>query len=227
MSIIVIEFPRSSSQQITMNSTAATGLWHRCYILLLALLFVTNFSLHADGQEILTVADETVVAIDADATVVASDGMEDVADSGDMMEDAIAQLNESSDADNIISTEGFVDDVLIIEDETLSGTATDVDVTEREKSNNTGSSTSTTESNNDDAESFEDIVTTEIESETKQESQAEVTPVVQAGPFIDLLGDMLLSLEMVDEAHAQVHQHYTNEALSGKKVVGLYFSADW
>ena len=226
MSIIVIEFTRSSSQQITMNSTAATGLWHRCYILLLALLFVTIFSLHADGQEILTVADETVVAIDADATVVASDGMEDVAGSVDM-EDAIAQLNESSDADNIISTEGFVDDVLIIEDETLSGTATDVDVTDREKSNNTGSSTSTTESNNDDAESFEDIVTTEIESEPKQESQAEVTPVVQAGPFIDLLGDMLLSLEMVDEAHAQVHQHYTNEALSGKKVVGLYFSADW
>ncbi|KAL7464527.1 hypothetical protein ACHAXS_004863 [Conticribra weissflogii] len=32
---------------------------------------------------------------------------------------------------------------------------------------------------------------------------------------------------MVDETHAQVHQHYTNEALSGKKVVGLYFSADW
>ncbi|KAL7448568.1 hypothetical protein ACHAWC_001449 [Mediolabrus comicus] len=32
---------------------------------------------------------------------------------------------------------------------------------------------------------------------------------------------------MVDETHAQVHQHYTNEILSGKKVVGLYFSADW
>ncbi|KAL7555002.1 hypothetical protein ACHAWF_018579 [Thalassiosira exigua] len=32
---------------------------------------------------------------------------------------------------------------------------------------------------------------------------------------------------MVDETHAQVHQHLTNEALGGKKVVGLYFSADW
>lgn len=49
----------------------------------------------------------------------------------------------------------------------------------------------------------------------------------QSGPFIDLLGETLYSLEMVDESHAQLHQHYTNEALSGKKVIGLYFSADW
>ena len=28
-----------------------------------------------------------------------------------------------------------------------------------------------------------------------------------------------------DETHAQVHQHFTNDALAGKKVVGLYFSA--
>lgn len=65
------------------------------------------------------------------------------------------------------------------------------------------------------------------------EEQATTTPTTteapptQSGPFIDLFGDVLLSLEMVDETHAQVHQHYTNEILSGKKVVGLYFSADW
>jgi hypothetical protein len=51
--------------------------------------------------------------------------------------------------------------------------------------------------------------------------------VVQSGPFVDLLGDLLLSLEMIDETKAQVHQHHTNVALDGKKVVGLYFSADW
>ena len=50
---------------------------------------------------------------------------------------------------------------------------------------------------------------------------------VQTGPFIDLLGESLLSLEMIDEKQAQLNAHYTNEALSGKKVVGLYFSADW
>uniref|UniRef100_A0A6U6IM66 Thioredoxin-like fold domain-containing protein n=1 Tax=Odontella aurita TaxID=265563 RepID=A0A6U6IM66_9STRA len=50
---------------------------------------------------------------------------------------------------------------------------------------------------------------------------------VQSGPFIDLFGGSLLSLEMIDEKQAQMHSHYTNEALKGKKVIGLYFSADW
>jgi hypothetical protein len=50
---------------------------------------------------------------------------------------------------------------------------------------------------------------------------------VQAGPFIDLLGPHLLSLEMIDPTHAQLALRYTNDALADKKVVGLYFSADW
>lgn len=50
---------------------------------------------------------------------------------------------------------------------------------------------------------------------------------LQTGPFIDLLGPSLLSLEMVDETHAQLVSHYTNDVLRGKSVVGLYFSADW
>ena len=50
---------------------------------------------------------------------------------------------------------------------------------------------------------------------------------VQSGPFIDLFGPTLLSLEMLDEAHAQLQHQYTSDALRGKKVVGVYFSADW
>jgi len=49
----------------------------------------------------------------------------------------------------------------------------------------------------------------------------------QSGPFIDLFGETLLSLKMVDETHAQIENHLTNEALAGKKVIGVYFSADW
>ena len=49
----------------------------------------------------------------------------------------------------------------------------------------------------------------------------------QSGPFIDLLGPTLLSLEMTSETTATLHEHLTNDALQGKKVVGLYFSADW
>lgn len=50
---------------------------------------------------------------------------------------------------------------------------------------------------------------------------------MQSGPFIDLFGPALLSLEMLDETHAQFAAHLTNDVLQGKKVVGLYFSADW
>jgi len=57
-------------------------------------------------------------------------------------------------------------------------------------------------------------------------SKAEEAPV-QAGPLIDLFGEKLLSLKRVDESHAQIETHLTNEALAGKKVIGVYFSADW
>jgi len=77
-----------------------------------------------------------------------------------------------------------------------------------------------------DSEEAESAATSE-ESTTESNTDEQQTPPPQTGPFIDLFGEVLLSLEMVDEAHAQVHQHYTNEILSGKKVVGLYFSADW
>ena len=65
----------------------------------------------------------------------------------------------------------------------------------------------------------------EAVDDAAQETAA--TEPVQSGPLIDLLGTKLQSLEMVDETSAQVKEHYTNEALSGKKVIGLYFSADW
>lgn len=75
--------------------------------------------------------------------------------------------------------------------------------------------------------------TTEKDAATEEpetsaaETNEEAKEPDQAGPFIDLLGPKLLSLKMVDETHAQVETHWTNEALNGKKVIGLYFSADW
>lgn len=62
---------------------------------------------------------------------------------------------------------------------------------------------------------------------TQAEEAQEITEPVQSGPLIDLLGTKLQSLEIIDQSSAQVKEHYTNEALSGKKVIGLYFSADW
>lgn len=66
---------------------------------------------------------------------------------------------------------------------------------------------------------------TAAQSDATQEN-ASAEPV-QSGPLIDLLGTKLHSLEILDQQSAQVKEHYTNEALSGKNVIGLYFSADW
>ena len=51
------------------------------------------------------------------------------------------------------------------------------------------------------------------------------TKIVQTGPFLDLLGPTLLSLQMIDESHAQINSHATSDVLNGKHVVGIYFSA--
>jgi hypothetical protein len=66
---------------------------------------------------------------------------------------------------------------------------------------------------------------TATEAGTAQENVA--AEPIQSGPLIDLLGTKLQSLEILDEQSAQVKEHYTNEALAGKSVIGLYFSADW
>ena len=75
----------------------------------------------------------------------------------------------------------------------------------------------------------QEAATAEAVDETAAD-EAQETPAaepVQSGPLIDLLGTKLQSLEIVDQTSAQVKEHYTNEALAGKKVIGLYFSADW
>lgn len=64
-------------------------------------------------------------------------------------------------------------------------------------------------------------------SDGKPMTAAENLPL-QTGPLIDIFGQqLLLSLEMVDENSAELRPHFTSDALRGKKVIGVYFSADW
>lgn len=64
-------------------------------------------------------------------------------------------------------------------------------------------------------------------AEEKQEEKTQEVAPVQEGPLIDIFGEKLYSFELLDETTGQINPHYTNEALAGKKVIGLYFSADW
>lgn len=74
-------------------------------------------------------------------------------------------------------------------------------------------------------ETAQEAVAEEAASSEQQQQQQQA--IEQSGPFVDLLGHQLYSLEMIDETQAQLVPQYTNDALKGKKVVGLYFSADW
>ena len=76
----------------------------------------------------------------------------------------------------------------------------------------------------DSIEEIEEVTTEEEVAASSQDETAQEKPIEQSGPFVDLLGHQLYSLEIIDETQAQLVPQYTNEALKGKKVVGLYFS---
>jgi hypothetical protein len=96
-----------------------------------------------------------------------------------------------------------------------------------EGSTATTTTTDATETTAEEAETTEEEASAKKEVGHEEEKvETKATPM-QSGPFIDLLGEQLYKLDMLDETHAQLRPLYTNEALKGKKVVGLYFSADW
>uniref|UniRef100_A0A7S2YP98 Thioredoxin-like fold domain-containing protein n=1 Tax=Entomoneis paludosa TaxID=265537 RepID=A0A7S2YP98_9STRA len=68
---------------------------------------------------------------------------------------------------------------------------------------------------------------TEEAAAAAEETTATEEPPVQSGPLVDLFGPTLLSLELTGPSTAQLKEHYTTDALQGKKVIGVYFSADW
>jgi len=180
--------------------------WHRgivvaTTVLLLLLLSCPRYSY---GQEAALADSDTVC--------------EDVTDL-----DLNASL-EDLDQEKNVDVAGGVDDV---DDKTVEEPAPVAARDDEDAIKNT-EATATDEVESSSADEEETATESDVaSSDSEAETQAESAPPVQSGPFIDLLGDLLLSLEMVDETHAQVQQHLTNEALSGKKVVGLYFSADW
>ena len=207
-----------------LNSSTATRR-HRCIFFLFttAVLLLSSFP-QSYSQETATATDDDVPS-------------GDVTDLGDVVGDAMMdELNAELLVDDLddVTTEDL-DEVI---DEKAAAAAADVeeDPSVSSTDNNEDASTESCSEEDTTADDAATTTATEGESSTTAESnvadsshkeESSSAPVVQSGPYIDLLGDVLLSLQMVSETQAQVHQHYTNEALSGKKVVGLYFSADW
>lgn len=158
-------------------------------------------------------------------------------DSGDLNE-LLDALEEESRESSFMGGADDVDDVRCGERDGIGAVAAEDDstapsVAEAQSNDGTLQQQSQERILSNEVNNNEEATTESMASETLQDSrseqqqQSQQQPPPQSGPFIDIFGEVLLSLEMVDDTHAQVHQHFTNEALGGKKVVGLYFSADW
>lgn len=218
------------------TSNAAAPRRHRGILVATLLLSLSSFPQYSCGQEAATIiADDATATDDAPAAAADGDisvGGGDVTDLGDVVGDAMADLTElleDLDSENGATTEegagaGMVDDADDTTAEADPAATADVAAAE---SDGTVEAEATTKTAEDGATAEMQAEASDAAASTEAKAEETAAPVVQSGPYIDLLGDVLLSLEMVDETHAQVHQHYTNEALGQKKVVGLYFSADW
>lgn len=74
----------------------------------------------------------------------------------------------------------------------------------------------------------DDLATEDVQNDsTETETHKVEEEPFQAGPLVDLFGPKLQMLQMVNETSAQLSEQYTTEALQGKNVIGIYFSADW
>uniref|UniRef100_A0A7R9ZRT0 Thioredoxin domain-containing protein n=1 Tax=Craspedostauros australis TaxID=1486917 RepID=A0A7R9ZRT0_9STRA len=138
-------------------------------------------------------------------------------------ESATQGEEELIEEDVVTSEEGETADDETVSDETGESEA----AAEEEVATEAAAATDDGETTSD---ATEEAATQQQESEAAADAAAdkkEKQLPVQAGPLVDLLGPSLLSLEMIDETTAQFKQHLTSDALAGKKVIGLYFSADW
>ncbi|KAL9188338.1 hypothetical protein ACHAXT_006716 [Thalassiosira profunda] len=193
------------------------------FLAALALLLVAC-PYSASGQETATVIE------DAPTAEGAATG--DVTDLGDVVGDTMAADHLTDLGPEGAAAEGTegAADATIAKESAAAGdaaeSATEATATDASSAAEQSADASAQTPASTDAEAQAKAAEEAAKAETKTE-EAAAAPVVQSGPYIDLLGETLLSLEMVSETQAQVHQHYTNAALEGKKVVGLYFSADW
>ena len=190
-------------------------------IVALFLCAVLSFSTFVHGQEgaAVTVSDTATDAEKEKETIPETASSDDSEKEVDASSSAIDDENAGAEKSDVEIGEG--EEKRVEEkDEALAAT--------RESNLN---------SNEEDTKDAVNDVVAAGEEESKEgkedaplESKDDLTtppPPLQSGPLVDLLGGTLLSLKMIDETHAQMNTHYTNDALSGKKVIGLYFSADW
>jgi hypothetical protein len=106
--------------------------------------------------------------------------------------------------------------------ETVESSKSDPNNSDTDEKNGDATTTSTTATTTN-AESAEKTQTKQQQSPAEKDEKS----LAQVGPFVDLFGPKLLKLRQLDEKRMELLTTTTNEALNGKMVVGIYFSADW
>lgn len=142
--------------------------------------------------------------VEEDATEVAEEELE-------TDEEVVEELEESVELETSEEEDSETEQETEISEETETEIEESTEEEEAETKINTAETTEETQG---------DETTTEATNETTESEP-------QTGPFVDLFGETLVSLEMINESQAQLRSDYTNDLLKGKKVIGLYFSADW
>lgn len=135
-----------------------------------------------------------------------------------MEEETAATVGETMESDEL-NLDALIEEA----DETIDAAATEEAVVADTETETETDETATTE----EAAASAGGATEEAPEYTEEEKAILKKLEEQTGPFVDLFGPQLYSLQMIDETQAQLVPQFTNEALKGKKVVGVYFSADW
>ena len=178
-------------------------------ILFRLIVFITLFAALSKGQDKITIHNGTD---DNNTGLLISENNND--NEGWHDEGLIIIQHETQNGESIITSDSPV----------MASESSSVETTDKGKDETMHSiDTDANITNNQKLES--NYIATDVEEKKKETPKEESLPIHQRGPFIDLLGGTLLSLEMTD--HVELRTHYTNKALHGKKVIGLYFSADW
>ena len=241
------------STQSNNNTTAPKLSWNKRNVTLLLFLFFTDFStlstmtmsrkstsIGTDTSSLISPTSSSYLMVNANQIMQPTATGEQVEESNEASipstteggedipsaakapseEEAVAVADESSAESNLNeSTESSAD--VDCDADTPTDTATDETSSDSTEEAAVPSSDESTSQTPDTSESSESQPT------TQEEATVPPPPPVQTGPLIDLFGEQLLSITMVDQTHAQFNTHYTNEVLSDKQVIGLYFSADW
>mmetsp|Transcript_21898 Transcript_21898/g.27085 ORF Transcript_21898/g.27085 Transcript_21898/m.27085 type:complete len:358 (-) Transcript_21898:106-1179(-) len=187
-------------------------------VLTLASVFLLILTLNhlSHGDETVATADTTPSSDDSEAV---SSSSPDEEPSSDNTEKVGHPVPESGVEDSGETTTAAKTDTESVEDTEAKEESTEEETIDEE-------SPPVEEVDNGENESVSTEGDKDEEEKKENETMKEEEPV-QSGPFVDLLGKTLLSLEMVDDKSARLVSHYTNDALKGKTVIGIYFSADW